>query len=163
MLWHPPQAQLKKEKEEKIAPGDPILNQDNRMGVQRAEACSPRWLKSSRSCDVSDLRSVCYCIMAGSTRSPRRGHHWSVSTTTMLAFTLQQSCDSTARLVEMLAPSDIDQSAVMVHMMQQPTSLFSLCALSKISDIIIPFKITWWLFLYCLVMHHLTFKAFFIN
>lgn len=48
--------------------------------------------KAARVCDVSDLRSVCYCIMAGSTGSLRRGHCWSVSTTTSLAVTLQKSC-----------------------------------------------------------------------
>lgn len=43
----PPSSTVKKKK--KIAPGDPILNRDNRMGVQRAEACSPRWLRGGRS------------------------------------------------------------------------------------------------------------------
>lgn len=135
----------KKKKEKKIAPGDPILNQDNRMGVQRAEACSPRWLKSRRSlwCFwpqismllhygwqhwVTEERTLLICL-----HHQQPGHH--------LAAVMPQ----TVHLVELLAPGDIDQSAVILHMMQQSNWLFSLCAFSKISKRILSFKIAWWL------------------
>lgn len=122
--------------------------------------------KAAGLCDVSDLRWVCYCIMAGSTGSLRRGHSWSVSTATSLAITLQQSCYGPHVWWRTLALSDIYiyQSAIMVHMMQQPICWFSLCALSKISDIILSSKRTWWLFselfsknsmAMCHILHHL--------
>lgn len=41
-------------------------------------------------CDVSDLRSACYCIMAGSAGSLGRGHCWSVPAAASLTVTLRR-------------------------------------------------------------------------